>query len=783
MTETLHFKTNTLLKNLVGKDLINDDNIAVVELIKNAYDAGSKSASIIFDNLINSESGKSGPRIVIVDQGSGMNIQDIKDKWLNIAYSDKKVKQREHGASFAGNKGIGRFSCDRLGERLDLLTRGKDEPILHLAISWPDFETEGEINLTIQAINVQVREVGEPQAVALTGHPLPAHGTILVISALRSSWDRNRLLDLKRTLERFLNPNQLFSHQTFTIHLKAPDMLASDKGCQYQDQVNGTVKNQIFANLEFKSTFIESAIDKDGKTISTILSHEGEPVFRLTERNETPLKDVKAFLYYLNPYKKAYFKRQTGMRSIDFGSTFLFLNGFRVAPYGDRGDDWLGLDIRKSQGQQRYLSSRDIVGRIEIQDNEDNFKPISSREGLKSTPAFRALKEQFALDVVRRLEKFVVDGLDWDSIPARLRNSVRAEEGMDWNDTPEEYVESSEKKRQRIALSIMSFIGSSPDTIINFWFNPSLLEDASERRAEEVSAVLDQIDAFEPGQVDRDLRSSMKQIRSILQKKEEEASLAKGEAAGLRVDLAQRKREVRDLKEQTETFRAQTLFLESVASIDVRRLMAFHHEIALNASIIDNYLGKAMGALRETPGNRALISFLEKISLANKRVTAIAQYATKANFKSATTREMTDVPSFIEQYIDNVARDFIGSGLNVLVENGVHGPFEIKLRRLELTIVVDNLISNSIKAQASNLKVTIEQPGPNLVRVKFSDDGRGLAAAFSDDPQKIFELGITTTSGSGMGLYHAKQIVEGFGGVINAVPLKQGLAIVFEVLR
>jgi signal transduction histidine kinase len=211
--------------------------------------------------------------------------------------------------------------------------------------------------------------------------------------------------------------------------------------------------------------------------------------------------------------------------------------------------------------------------------------------------------------------------------------------------------------------------------------------------------------------------------------------------------------------------------------------MAFHHEIALNASIIDNYLGKAMGALRETPGNRALISFLEKIGLANKRVTAIAQYATKANFKSATTREMTDVPSFIEQYIDNVARDFIGSGLNVLVENGVHGPFEIKLRRLELTIVVDNLISNSIKAQASNLKVTIEQPGPNLVRVKFSDDGRGLAAAFSDDPQKIFELGITTTSGSGMGLYHAKQIVEGFGGVINAVPLKQGLAIVFEVLR
>ena len=74
MTETLHFKTNTLLKNLVGKDLINDDNIAVVELIKNAYDAGSKSANIIFENLTNPETGKPGPRIVIVDQGSGMSL-------------------------------------------------------------------------------------------------------------------------------------------------------------------------------------------------------------------------------------------------------------------------------------------------------------------------------------------------------------------------------------------------------------------------------------------------------------------------------------------------------------------------------------------------------------------------------------------------------------------------------------------------------------------------------------------------------------------------------------
>src|SRR6202044_1506550 len=108
--------------------------------------------------------------------------------------------------------------------------------------------------------------------------------------------------------------------------------------------------------------------------------------------NETGLKGVRGVIYFLNSYKKAYFKRQTGMRSIDFGSIFLFLNGFRVAPYGDRGNDWLGLDSRKSQGQTRYLGNRDIIGRIKVYDNENHFKPISSREGLKNTPQFVELK-------------------------------------------------------------------------------------------------------------------------------------------------------------------------------------------------------------------------------------------------------------------------------------------------------------------------------------------------------------------------------------------------------
>ena len=479
MKEKLNFKTNTLLKNLVGKDLINDDDIAIVELVKNAYDAGSPGVIVQFDGFNEQGiilSGDDQTKIVIADSGSGMNFLDIKDKWLNIAYSEKKIIPQENGAYLAGNKGIGRFSCDRLGEQLDLLTRIKGGDLLHLCISWPDFEIEGEKDLTIQQIGLTVTDIEDSKAAKLAGlGNFPENGTVLVISKLRSTWNRARLLELKRALEKFLNPNQLFLHKRFLIGLSAPALETSDQGKDYHERVNGEVQNQIFDKLQFKSTYIDATISPQDKTIKTELYHEGELVFKIEEFNKAYhlLDDVRVVIYYLNPYKKSYFKRQTGFRSVEFGSIFLFLNGFRVAPYGDRGDDWLGLDVRKSQGMQRYLSSRDIVGRIEVRASEDSFKPVSSREGMKNTNAFIQLREKFFFEVLKRLEKFVVEGLDWDSVPKNLRNDLKKEVGLNWDEISEQYTESWDKKKQRIVLSMMTLIGSSPERIKSFWFNSS----------------------------------------------------------------------------------------------------------------------------------------------------------------------------------------------------------------------------------------------------------------------------------------------------------------------
>lgn len=786
----LRFKTNTLLKNLVGKDLINEDNIAIVELVKNSYDARSPAVKVIFDKDPSLKDSTPISRIIVSDEGSGMSILDIEEKWLNIAYSDKKNSTPGNGAYYAGNKGVGRFSCDRLGRHLHLLTRTQGGPLLHMPINWVDFEVEGDKDRLIQDVVLTAKEITDKEAQDISGIKLPQAGTILVITSLRSIWDRDKLKELKKSLERFVNPNQTFQRDALHLTIEVPSEKANDRGKEYHDQVNGEVRNQVFEKLRFNSTYIESKITDGGKLIATELVHEGEPVFRLHEVNTRyqELGNVRIIIYYLNPYKKAYFTRQTGIRSVDFGSIFLFLNGFRVAPYGDRGNDWLGMDMRKTQGTTRYLSSRDVVGRIEIIGDEEHFAPISSREGLKNTDAFIALRDRehgYFIEVLRRLEKFVVDGLNWDSVPEVLRDELRTSKGLDWNETRESYLETWDKKRQRIALSILDLIGASPKHIVRFWFNPSLLESVVDERATEVRNLLAEIEGIDPTKIDSHLSSGLKKVRDLVAEKEQEAKAAKQEAAKLRIQITKQSQALEKAKGERETYKAQTLFLKSVAPHEVKDLLTFHHQINHDSTLLGKHISKAIREIRKV-GDTPLMPALEPLQKAfalNQRIGAVARFATKANFRAGIKKEPTDLAAFFDQYINNIARDFTASGVDLHVKNSVREAFEVKASRVELSILADNIISNSVKALAQRLDVEITLKSANILRVVFRDDGKGLSPELPD-VESMFDLGVTTTTGSGLGLFHCRRIVSDLGGKVTAVPLEpKGMELIVEIGR
>jgi len=155
MAIPLDFKISTGLKSIIGKELITDDQIAIFELVKNSWDADARKVTIIFQNIKNPRGGKP-PRILVIDDGHGMSYDDLVNKWLFVGYSDKKItesnkdknfrdKITERKRRFAGAKGVGRFSADRLGKRLDLYTKIENEDeIHHLEINWEKFEEDQE---------------------------------------------------------------------------------------------------------------------------------------------------------------------------------------------------------------------------------------------------------------------------------------------------------------------------------------------------------------------------------------------------------------------------------------------------------------------------------------------------------------------------------------------------------------------------------------------------------------------------------------------------------------
>ena len=140
--ELLHFEISSALKSVIGKDLITNDFVALFELVKNSFDARASNVTISFlavDGAIS--------KIYIVDDGKGMDYDDLVQKWLFVAYSAKQdgTEDNDKSMTYAGNKGVGRFSCDRVGGLLRLESRTAHDSYVHtLNVDWGKFEQDSK---------------------------------------------------------------------------------------------------------------------------------------------------------------------------------------------------------------------------------------------------------------------------------------------------------------------------------------------------------------------------------------------------------------------------------------------------------------------------------------------------------------------------------------------------------------------------------------------------------------------------------------------------------------
>lgn len=815
-----YFKTNILIKNIIGKELINDDNVAVMELVKNSYDAGASKVIIEFKNIF---SKNKNSELIIQDDGCGMSEDDILDKWLNIAYSSKKSEHTQNNRYQAGNKGIGRFSCDRLGRELNIYTKIKSSKnYLHLKINWKDFELFNEIDTQIQDVPVYIREIELQEFKNESGFELFEQGTILHIKSLNSYWldiesksslfkefefDKTKLLKLKLSLERLINPNQQYNQNSFKIYIKVPE-LDENKELAYHQRITGEIKNQIFDKLNFQTTSIESFITEDGLKIVTELKDKNKTIFKIIEKNEefSLLKGVKIVIYYLNPYAKGFFTKQTGIQPVEFGSIFLFINGFRIPPYGDRENDTLGLDARKTQGYSRYFGNREILGRIEIQDFSNNFRVVSSREGIVQNEYYKQLIRDseksnkkyngFFYNTLIRLEKYVVDGLKWDSLPDDMEEATIQKEIVDgtWNGKEIYKIDNNEKIVNTSAL-IKQILSVKPKNIIDLYINEELVENLIEEDKEKTQKKLeDFIKNFGSISIDKFDEKTQKALKKLtgniedetlvklyqdtlskkeqLEEKLEEEKKTKKELYNL---YKKQKRESKKLLKQKEQSEKQANKLKKIISKDVKELVAFQHHIGLYANTAKDYI---LDTLRDVKNEQFdknnYLENLQVVVLELEKIKVISKYITRENYLSAEKKVNDDLVQFILNYTKNIYetttnREFF---ININTNNI---EYICKFEPIKINIIIDNLLSNSKKDEINARNITINFfKDKDTLLMEYVDDGKGLNSSIVD-PDSIFDIGVSTTKGSGLGMYHIKELLSKMKSTVSVEIQKQGI--------
>ena len=238
------------------------------------------------------------------------------------------------------------------------------------------------------------------------------------------------------------------------------------------------------------------------------------------------------------------------------------------------------------------------------------------------------------------------------------------------------------------------------------------------------------------------------------ERKAEEERKAKEEAEHkYREEEKKREKAENELKQKTK----QNLFLLSVGTLDTDRILKYHHDIRIHAATIHNTIGQIL-----KKANRGQLTaddttkLVERISRANDKITSIAQFATKANYSIDTDDIKADIVSYISEYINNVLPEFYGELALHCSTNSCSKT--LKFAPIEASIFIDNLVSNTVKFNAKHFDVFFEKK-EDAILMTISDDGDGLSSKVTN-PDSIFEKGITTTNGSGLGLYNVASFVN-----------------------
>lgn len=377
---SVRFTVDADLISRLGTELVARQETALSELVKNAYDADASKVKIQF-----ADTDEIGGTLIIDDDGTGMDRDQLIDGFMRISSNMKKEKPVSdiYKRKKAGRKGIGRFAVQRLGNKLQILTKtptaGESYEVM---FDWRDYQATRNINEISNEINL------------VSPHTRNC-GTRLIISDLKDRWSEAAVKRVYRYLEDVLQPVSEFNENEGK----------GDFALEVTKIQNGKAKyiqNDLLKIDNYAVAIIRGDVDEHGMASISIdskrlgLYHKENLSYDVSEDNKpfNLLRNVKVKAYY---FIENYMPRgqKTAIQSYLrlYGGIRLYRNGFRVLPYGEPTNDWLKLDF--SLRQRSILpqhGNNNFRGVVNIDDTSGMFEETSSREGLFENETFIQLQ-------------------------------------------------------------------------------------------------------------------------------------------------------------------------------------------------------------------------------------------------------------------------------------------------------------------------------------------------------------------------------------------------------
>jgi|LQYC01.1.fsa_nt_gi nitrogen-specific signal transduction histidine kinase len=420
------FRPSARLIRTIGDDIIKDVYAAVIELIKNAYDADANNVKLKFIDLANAEKAK----IIIKDDGHGMNYDTVVNNWMVPATGDKLTRRKSPaGRYMQGKKGIGRFASSILGNSLLMETTEESGITTTILIDWSIFSAE--------------KYLDEIEFLVESGSSGEESGTKLIIEPgeRATEWTEKSMELLTKELRKLVSP--IMEKEDFHI-----EIMLINTGIENYDNIQKKI--EPFPLLELFDYRLSGKIDEKGNA-SMVYENQVEkniPVkeinIHITPENGKlcgPLKldfrvfdrEVDAIENLINrglrdPDTGKYLgKSETRQLLNELCGVSVYRNGFRIRPHGEPGYDWLLLDKERVQNPSLRIGSDQIAGFITIADEEiSHLEEKSARDGLKENSYYTGLVE-IAKKCLAQLEE---QRFDFRKKTGRGRKTIKIEQEL-----------------------------------------------------------------------------------------------------------------------------------------------------------------------------------------------------------------------------------------------------------------------------------------------------------------------------------------------------------------